>query len=208
MLKKQREKLEMIKIILETNTVTPSPLSRIATSTIITTTTERVTEPKESHKLFTHPVRHVARQTTPQRTAIMEPMQPIGRLPGREDRKDKIRSKKEPTKKTQMKLLRLQRPKFKLNMPRLHSGAAIDRPEATHLTLPPIPEVVWQQSQETYLTKTHKELTNETQKDTYTPEQRIDVEAKTSPIKETSSQVSGSHTESLLENQTRSIPVQ
>ena len=39
---------------------------------------------------------------------IMEPMQPIDRLPGREDRKDKIRSKKKPIKMTQMKLDRLQ----------------------------------------------------------------------------------------------------
>ena len=93
-------------------------------------------------------------------------------------------------------------------MPRLHSGSATDRPEATHLTLPPIPEVVWQQSQETYLTNIHKDLTNETHKDTHTPKQKNDVEAQRSSIKETSSQVSGSHTEPLLENQTRSIPVQ
>ena len=93
-------------------------------------------------------------------------------------------------------------------MPRRHSGAANDRPEVTHLTLPPIPEVVWQQSQETYLTNTHNDLTNETHKDTHTPKQKNDVEAQTSPIKETSSQVSGSHTESLLETQTRSTPVQ
>ena len=38
--------------------------------------------------------------------------------------------------------------------------------------------------------------------------QKNDVEAQTSPIKETSFQVSGSDTKSLLENQTRSIPVQ
>ena len=49
----------------------------MATSTILTTTTEAVTEPNESQKLFTHPVKHVARQTIPQRNAIMEPMQPI-----------------------------------------------------------------------------------------------------------------------------------
>ena len=93
-------------------------------------------------------------------------------------------------------------------MPRLHSGAAIDRPEVTHSTLPPISEVVWQQSQETYLTNIHNDVTNHTHKDTHTPKQKNDVDAQTSPIKETSSQVSGSHTESLLENQTRSIPVQ
>ena len=93
-------------------------------------------------------------------------------------------------------------------MPRLHSGAAIERTELTDLTLPPIPEVVWQQSQETYLTNIYNDVTNQTHKDTYTPKQKNDVEAQTSPIKETSSRVSGSHTESLLENQTRSIPVQ
>ena len=85
-----------------------TPLTRTATLTILTTTTtETVTEPKESQKLFTHLVRHVARQTIPQRDAIMEPMQPIDRLPGREDWKDKIRSKKEPIKMTQMKIARL-----------------------------------------------------------------------------------------------------
>ena len=93
-------------------------------------------------------------------------------------------------------------------MPRLHSGAATDRPEATHLTLPPIPEVVWQQPQETYLNIIQNDLTNKTHKHTHTPKQKNDVEAQTSPIKETSPQVSGSDTESPLENQTRSIPVQ
>ena len=93
-------------------------------------------------------------------------------------------------------------------MPRLHSGAAIDRPEVTHLTLPPIPEVVWQQSQETHLTNIDNDLTNEAHKDTHTPKRKNDVEAQTSPIKETPSQVSGSHTQLLLENQTRSLPVQ
>ena len=94
-------------------------------------------------------------------------------------------------------------------MLRLHPGAAIDRPEVIHLTLPPIPEVVWLQLQETYLTNIHNVVTNETNKGTYRPEckQRNVVEAQTSPIEETSSQVSGSDTESLLENQTRNVPV-
>ena len=38
--------------------------------------------------------------------------------------------------------------------------------------------------------------------------QKYDVESQTLPIKETSPQVSGSDTESLLENQTKSMPVQ
>ena len=90
----------------------------------------------------------------------------------------------------------------------MSSLRAIARPELTHSTLPPIPEVVWQQSQETYLTNLHNDLTNENHKDTHPPKQKKDVEARTSPIKETSSQVSGSNTESLQENQTRSIPLQ
>ena len=60
-----------MKIFLETKTVTPKPLTQTATSTIITTTTtETVTEPKESQKLFIHPVRHVEKQTIPQRTLL------------------------------------------------------------------------------------------------------------------------------------------
>ena len=71
-------------------------------------------------------------------------------------------------------------------MPRLHTGAAIDRPEVTHLTLPPIPEVVCQQPQETHSTNIHNDLTRKTHKHTHTPKHENDVEAQTSPIKETS----------------------
>ena len=87
-------------------------------------------------------------------------------------------------------------------MSRLHSGAAIDRPETTHLTLPPIPEVVWQQPQETHLPYICQNLTNETQKNTHMHEskQRSDVESQTSPMKDTSSQVSVTSTEPLLGN--------
>ena len=93
-------------------------------------------------------------------------------------------------------------------MPRLHSGAATDRPEVTQLTLPPIPEVVWQQPQENHVNIIHNDLTNEIQNGTHTPKQKNDVEAQTSPMKETSPEKSGSGTESTLENQTRRIPVQ
>ena len=87
--------------------MTPIPLTRTVMSTT-TTITETVTELKETQKLFTHPVRHVEKQTTPQRNVISEPMQPIDRLPGTEDRKERIRPQKEPTKMTLMKLPRLQ----------------------------------------------------------------------------------------------------
>ena len=51
-------------------------------------------------------------------------------------------------------------------------------------------------------------MTNEIQNDTHAPKHKNDVEAQKSPIKETSPQKSGSDTESPLESQTRSIPVQ
>ena len=91
-------------------------------------------------------------------------------------------------------------------MPRLHSGAAIDRPETTHLKLPPIPEVVWQQPQENHVPSISQTFNIETNKITHMPEskQRNDVESQTSPMKETSSQVSVSSTEPLPGNQTSS----
>ena len=94
-------------------------------------------------------------------------------------------------------------------MPRLHSGAVTDRPETTLLILPPIPEVVWQQPQETDVPNVYQTFNNETDKNTHMPESkhRSDVESQTSPIKKTSAQVSVSHTEPLLGNQTRSALV-
>ena len=85
LLKKQREQTEKNQNNPGKKTVMPIPLTQTATTTILTTT-ETVTELKESQKLFTHPVRYAVRQTIPQRDAIMEPMQPIDRLPDREDR--------------------------------------------------------------------------------------------------------------------------
>ena len=79
-------------------------------------------------------------------------------------------------------------------MQRFYSGAAIDRPETTKFA--PIPEVVWQQPQETHSIHIHKNSTIDIK-------HKNDAEAQTSPIKETSFQVSGSDTELLLENQTR-----
>ena len=73
-----------------------------------TTIIETITELKESRKMFTHPVRHVEKQITPQRNVTLEPMQPIDRLPGIEDWKDKIRHQREPIKVILTKLLKLQ----------------------------------------------------------------------------------------------------
>ena len=94
-------------------------------------------------------------------------------------------------------------------MPRLHSGVAIYRPETTQLKLPPIPEVVWQQPQETHVPNIYQTFNNETHKNTHMPEskQRSDVKSQTSSIKEISPQVSVSSREPLPGNQTRSPPV-
>ena len=58
--------------------------------------------------MLTHPVRHVEKQSTPQRNATLEPVQPIGRLPGTEDRRDRIKSQREPIKVTLRNFLKLQ----------------------------------------------------------------------------------------------------
>ena len=92
--KNSENKLKIIKIIQETKTVPPIPLTRTVMSTTITTT-KTVKKLKESQKLSTHPVRHVEKQTTPQKNATLEPMQPIDRLPGIEDQKDKIKYQRE-----------------------------------------------------------------------------------------------------------------
>ena len=105
--KHSENKLKITKIIPETKTVTPIPLTRTVMSTK-TTITETITKLKQSRKLSTHPVRHVEKQTTPQRNATLEPRQPTDRLPGTENRKDKIRYQREPIKVILMKLLKLQ----------------------------------------------------------------------------------------------------
>ena len=93
-------------------------------------------------------------------------------------------------------------------MPRLHSGAAIDRPET--IKLPAIAEVVRQQLQETHSIDMHKNSTTNINNSTHTPnfKRKIDVESQTSLIRDTSTQVSGSDTELFLENQTRSTSAQ
>ena len=71
---------ENLEEILAEKTVTPIPLTRTA----------------------------MEKETTPQRNVTLEPMQPIDRLPGIEDRKDKISYQREPIKVIVMKLLKLQ----------------------------------------------------------------------------------------------------
>ena len=99
--------------------------------------------------------------------------------PGIEDRKDKTKSNRE-----MLKATRWERPScspnFKLATPRLHPGAACDRPETTEISkLPPIPEVMWQQP--TNIT-TNKDNLNITNKNSTS---KTNVASQTSPPKGT-----------------------
>ena len=83
----------------------------------LTPTTKLQTIPKQTIKivketedpdLSSHPKRHVAEPTTPQRTAASEQTQQIDRLPGIDDQKDKTKSSTEMHKATQMGMSKLQ----------------------------------------------------------------------------------------------------
>ena len=107
LLKKQRERTE-------NNQNNPGNKNSAANTSNPNSTVNNNKNNKNSNKAernpktSTHPVRHVGKQTTPQKNATLEPMQPIDCLPGKQDRKDKIRYQRGPTKVTLMKLLKLQ----------------------------------------------------------------------------------------------------
>ena len=65
---------------------------------------------KETGKLdlFSHPVRHVAERTTPQRDAILEQMQRTDRRPEIDGRKDRTKPNREILIITQMEMSKLQ----------------------------------------------------------------------------------------------------
>ena len=106
--KRAKNRLQTLKTNLERKQLAPKTLFQKTVQTTITTTTKTVTELKESQKLFTHLVRHVRRQSTPERNATMEPMHAIDHLLGTGDRKHKIGFKTEPIKVIQLKLPKLQ----------------------------------------------------------------------------------------------------
>ena len=87
-------------------------------------------------------------------------------------------------------------------MPRLHSGTASDRPEITKKSkLPPIPEVVWQQSTDNV---TNQNILNNTINDSTL---KTNVGSQTSPPKGTQSQNYVDATEQPSGNQTGNEPV-
>ena len=78
-------------------------------------------------------------------------------------------------------------PNFKLETPRLHSGAAYDRPEIFEIPkLRPIPEVVWQQPSTTSTNQCNLNKTNTDTTIDYTQEtSKTTVASRTSPLKGT-----------------------
>ena len=75
---------------------------------ITPTQTIQIIKKTEELDLSTHPVRPVVKLTTPRRNITSERMQQTDRLLGTNDRKDKIKSKKEMPKATQMGLSKVQ----------------------------------------------------------------------------------------------------
>ena len=96
---------------------------------------------------------------------------------------------------------------FKLKTPRLHSGAASDRPETNEKRkFPPLPEVVWQQPTETIANQDNLNITNNDSIVHYTQENGT-VASQTSPPKGTQPQNYVVTTEQPSGNQTGNEPV-
>ena len=111
-------------------------------STIIKTTTQTVTESKESEKNV-YPRCETCGKTNHSREKCYHGANAANRPPPRQRRPEtqnqvqEIANQNDSNETTQAAAQK----KFKLKMPRLHSLVA-DRPEVTHLKLPTIPEVV------------------------------------------------------------------
>ena len=106
--KNGKNKLKVLKIVLETGTVTPIPHCLSTTTATTTKTTETVIQQIESRNLFSHLVGHMEEQTTPQKNAFLEPIEQIDRLPGTKETGKMNSSPAEITKAIQLKVLRLQ----------------------------------------------------------------------------------------------------
>ena len=96
------------------------------------------------------------RQITAHKNAVMELMQPIDRVTAQKTRKTESGPRSSQSQWFEWNCSGCS-PKFKLKMPRLHYGNAIDSMETTKL--PPTPEMICQQPQETHIIEFHKTLT-------------------------------------------------
>ena len=117
--------------------------------------------------LSSHPVRPVVEPTTPQKNVTLEQTQRKDRLPKYTTKRTKPSPAKECTKQLRRECPSCS-PNFNLVIPRLHYGAACDRPETNEISkFPAFPEVFWQQPTEIVtnqdnLNNTHNDLTSKT----------------------------------------------
>ena len=74
----------------------------------IPTQTKQIIKKTENLDLSTHPVRPVVKPTIPQRYYTTEQTQRTDRVPGTDNRKDRIKSNKEMPKRTQIGMFKLQ----------------------------------------------------------------------------------------------------
>ena len=157
----------------------------------IPTPTIQIIKKTEDLDLSTHPVRHVVELTTPQRKVTLEQTQRTNGLPGKDGWKDKTKSNREMHKATQMGCSSCST-NFKVETPRLHSGAACDRQETIEIPkLPPFPEaeVVWQQPSEITTKQCNFKKTTNDSVIYYTQEtSKTTVANQTSPLKGTQPQ--------------------
>ena len=156
-----------------------------ATPTAITAKTITTTEKTENLVLCPYPVRELVKTNRPRERFFRSQHSKQAAYPGQETNW----TGPSPTKRHPKQYNRECpgcSPTFKLEMPRLHYEAAIDKSETTKTILPPIPEVVWQQPPETSV-ETSKlviidnDPNNETTQNAQTPNsgQRIDVKSLT-----------------------------
>ena len=153
------------------------------------TQTIQIIKKTEDLDLSTYPMRPAVKLTTQQRNVNLEQTQRTGRLPGKDDRKDKTKSNREMLKQLRWKYASCS-PSFKLETPRLHSGAACDRPETIETPkLPPISQIVWQQPSETSTNQCHFNNTNNNSTVYYTQKfSKTTLASQTSPPKGTQPQ--------------------
>ena len=117
-----------------------------------------------------HPVRCVVNPTAPHGKVTLEQTQRTDRLHRTDDRKDKIKSNREMPTAAQMGTFK-KHPKLKVKPPRLHSGAACDRPKTNKTPkILSFTEVVWQQTPETFTDQHGLDNTTNESKIQYTHE--------------------------------------
>ena len=210
---KERTRPELTRIVLTMTTIitvvvrqtpTPTPTKKFST---IPTQTIQIIKKTENLDLCTHPVRPVVKLTIPQIIVTLEQIQRTDRLTGTDDRRDNTKSNRDAQSNSDGNVHAAAQ--TNLETPRLHSGAAYDRPETIVIPkFPPIPEVVWQQASETSTNQFNLKNPNNDSTIYYIQEtSKTTVSSQTSPPKGTQRQKYLVATEHTPGNQTENEPV-